>query len=73
MSGTICSVKAVTLRRDGSYAAVDLELANGDKIEVIRELANANFYHVVTADGIAECLQSYGTINRDKANQDLSD
>lgn len=48
----------IRLRRDGMFTVVSI-LHDGEEIDIIREVFDNNFDHVVTSDGIREEIRLY--------------
>lgn len=48
------SVEGIRLRKEGKYTIVDAEVG-GAWIEVIRELSDGSFDHIVNPSGISAC------------------
>jgi hypothetical protein len=49
---------AIYLKRSGDHAVVSLLLDDGREIEIIRELADNNFSHIVEPLGISTAIEA---------------
>lgn len=52
------SLQGVCLRRVGDFAIVEVQTADGEHVEVIREHVESNFDHHVSASGIRESKET---------------
>lgn len=53
---SIATYGQIRLRRDGDYSVVSI-LIGGQEIDIIRELFDSNFDHLITPDGIQTEVQ----------------
>ena len=61
----------ITLRREGDYAVVEIEVPDQSEdgfrqVEVIREFVDGNFCHSVTSLGIADVIEGREGVTLDK-------